>query len=154
MRLAFRVRLANHICGFLVLPEPKKTTVTKVIVRSPFEKLELADQQRREPNTFGHLLCCEALAPPPAPRFRQIHKRARGRLQTLKPLAQLISRCGRETVPRSRDVEQLALLVVAEDQRIECARRFRITADYEFLALVDTHLLPGPGPLPRFIPAV
>ena len=67
--LAFRVRLTNHICGFLVVPEANKTAVTKVIVRSPFEKLELADQQRREPNTFGHLLCSEALPPPPAPGF-------------------------------------------------------------------------------------
>ena len=86
--LAFRVRLTNHICGFLVLPEANKTTVTKVIVRSPFEKLELADQQWPEPNTIGHLLCCEALPPPPAPRLRQIHERARSRLQALKPLAQ------------------------------------------------------------------
>src|ERR1051325_1589419 len=52
--LSFRIRLTNHICGFLVLPKPNKTTVTKVIVRSPFEKLKLPDQQRREPNTLGH----------------------------------------------------------------------------------------------------
>ena len=89
--LSFKIRLTNHICGSLVLPEPNKTTVTKVIVRSPFEKLELPDQQRREPNTLGHLLCREALSPPAASRLWEIHERALGRLQALKPLAQLVA---------------------------------------------------------------
>jgi hypothetical protein len=31
--LALRIRFTNHICGFLVWPEPNKTIVTKVIVR-------------------------------------------------------------------------------------------------------------------------
>ena len=91
MMLAFRVRLTNHICGLLVLPEPNKTTVTKVIVRSPFEKLELPDQHGRYPNTLGHFLRRETLSPATASCLREIHERAFGRLQAPKLLAQLVA---------------------------------------------------------------
>ena len=89
--LSFKIRLTNHICGFLVLPEPNKTTVTKVIVRSPFEKLELPDQHGPQPSALRHFLSRETLSPPTASRLWEIHERALGRLQALKPLAQLVA---------------------------------------------------------------
>jgi hypothetical protein len=106
--------------------------MTKAIVRSPFEKFELPDQLRLEPNTIRHFVGCEPLSPTATSRFWQIHERAFGRLQTLKPLEQLLAGCRRESVPGPRNIEQFPVLVVAEKSGHQmhvapaCSPRLRI----------------------------
>src|SRR6516165_12752948 len=49
---------------------------------------------------------------------------------------------------------RVLVFVVAEYQRIEVPARWRVPADDEFLATVDSHLPPGARPLARLIAAV
>src|SRR5437764_9924058 len=49
---------------------------------------------------------------------------------------------------------ELAVFVVAEDQRVEVPGAGRVSADHEFLASIDAHLLPGSGAHTRLVAAI
>jgi hypothetical protein len=51
----------------------------------------------------------------------------------------------------SASVNQLGVLVEAEDDGIEAPRANRVSSDYELLSLVHPHLLPGTVTLSRFV---
>src|SRR5438132_14182219 len=65
-----------------------------------------------------------------------------------------------EKWPAARLVEiwngltELVTFVVAENQSVEVAGAGRVSADHEFLASIDAHLLPGAGAHPRLVAAI
>jgi hypothetical protein len=50
--------------------------MSQVVVRSPLEELELADEDGLQPYALGHLRLREPLAPSPTPRLWKIDERA------------------------------------------------------------------------------
>ena len=90
-----------------------------MVVACPFEELELADELGLQPLAFRHLRFRQPLAPTTALRLREIRKRALVDLQPFEFSEQLRASDGCERVAGSRDVDQLASLVVAKDQRVE-----------------------------------
>src|SRR5215471_101206 len=66
---------------------------------------------------------------------------------------QLFSQYWGEAVASSSGVEQLSVLVVAEDESIEGLWIRRVPADHEFLPLINAHLSPGSGSPARLIGA-
>src|SRR5579871_6293511 len=125
-----------------------------MVVRRPFEELDLRDTDWLEPTTFGHLGLRESLSPPPASRFWQIDERACRDLERLELLEETLANRRRETVASSGDIHQTVAVVISEDQRIECFCADRVSADDEFLRTIDAHLPPRPGSQARLVRAV
>src|SRR5687767_204935 len=91
----------------------------QVIVRGPLDKLELSDEDGLQPYALCHLRLGEPLAPSSALRLWKVGERAFSDLEPSELLEQLRTRYWREAVARSRRVDQLAVLVVPEHQRVE-----------------------------------
>src|SRR4051812_6660597 len=110
--------LAPDISRRFVVSQPDEPRVSQVIVRGPFEKLDLgrtpASATARRPSSRG-----EPLSPAAPSRLRQIRKRTGTRLKPLELREQGGSGCRRESVSGACDIEQLTVLVDAEDERVE-----------------------------------
>jgi hypothetical protein len=105
----------------------------------PFNELELPDKRRLDPSTLLHLRGGQ-----PCPAFFS------GRLANghslicsgLNFLNNSRREAGVNPFARARRVHEVRPVVVADHQRIEVLGRRRASADYEFLTLIDAHLLP------------
>src|SRR5205823_2082554 len=86
---AERASFADDIPRLLVLAQADKFGMSQMVVGGPFEELELADELRLHPLAFGHLCFRQPLTPTPAPRLRQIRKRALIDLEPFEPSEQL-----------------------------------------------------------------
>ena len=113
-----------------------------MIVRGPFQKLELADEGGLQPNALGHLRLGEPLTPSSAPRLWKIGKRTVVDLESLELPEQLRTGYGGEAVARSRRIDQLAVVVLPEHQRVDRSRPACVAADDELLPSVHAHLHP------------
>jgi hypothetical protein len=116
---AERASFADDIPRFPVLTKANEFGVPQVVVAGPLEELELADELRLQPLAFRHIRFRQSLAPPTAPRFRQIRKRALVDLEPFELSEQLRAGDRCKPVAGSRYVDQLVTLVVPKDQRVE-----------------------------------
>ena len=82
-------------------------------------------------------------------------KFANGHRSVSKPRNRLkTSQSGSEAVASPGCINQLAVLIVANDERVEILGRRCVPSDNKFLAAVDSHLQPDTRSLTRFITAV
>jgi hypothetical protein len=102
----------------------------------------------------NHLCKCQPRPPTAAFRLGEIGKWAFPHFQWLDLLEQFHPRCRRKPVPRESRVHQLPFLVVADDESVEILGRGSVSANYKFLTLVHSHLLPGAGAHAWFISAI
>src|SRR5262245_50174966 len=107
----------------------------KMIVRSPFQKLKLADEFWFEPAALLHLFLSESLSPATTPLFGQIHEWALFHLQPTEASHYLCPDVRRESIPCTRRIDQVAPFVVSEDKRIEGRSADGVTADDKLLPL-------------------
>jgi len=128
--------------------------VRQVIVGRPFREFELPDEDWLHPPIVFHLGRRQSCTPPATSRLGEVRERTFLALERLQLLEQLPARQRRESVACARGILKLPVIVVAEYQRIEVPVRWCVPADHEFLTTVDSHFLPGAGPLARLIAAV
>jgi hypothetical protein len=107
------------VLRFLILTQSHKLAVPKVVIRRPFDELELPHDLRLEPSTFHHLCGRQTCTPAPSLFLGQVCEGAFLYFQRLKLLEQLRSRRRREAIPGPRGVDQPVALVVSDDQRVE-----------------------------------
>src|SRR5215472_18801440 len=112
-------RLPMHIVRFFVVSQPYKPTVPKAIVRRPFGKLELPNQNGPKPAAGLHFFRREALPPSAALGLGEIREGAFVDFEAPEAPHQPCPQRWREPVARSRRVYQPIALVVSEHQRIE-----------------------------------
>src|SRR5437016_5770581 len=154
-RSRLRVRyFARDLPGIFVFSQRNEPRMSQVIVRRPLGELEQPHQHWLYPLAFFHLCGSEPLPPAPASGLGEIRERALCDFQTAKPLQQIFPQPRREAVASPRDVQKLGSLVISKDQSIKRRSAQCVPGDYEFLALVDSHLLPGARALAWLIPAV
>src|SRR6478752_5203546 len=106
----------------------------------PFNEFKLTDQYRLDPPTIGHLSSCQASAPTSGFLLRQVDKRASFHFQSTETLHQRFPDLGGEAIARPGRVQQLDLLVIAEDESVERGSPDCVAANDKLLTLVDTHL--------------
>ena len=100
------VPLASRVAGPLVVPKRYEPRVAQVIIGSPFDEFKLTHEHGPEPPAVSHLRRGQALTPSPRPRLRQIGERTLRRLQSAKPLMQLLAHCRSEPAPGPRGIDQ------------------------------------------------
>ena len=84
-RIVWRLLLfLHHVLRFLILPKCDELRMPEMIVGSPFQKLELADQRRLDPPAVRHLRCGQASTPSSALGLRKVGKGAFLDFQCLK----------------------------------------------------------------------
>src|SRR5579872_2555933 len=125
-----------------------------MVLGCPFDKLESSDQNRLQPPTLLHLLRCKTLPPTAATFLGQVGKRACLDFKWAKLLENARTERWSESVPRPRCIHQFAVLVVANDQRVEVLRARSVAANHQVLTLVDAHLLPAARALSGFVNAI
>jgi len=140
--------LAANLASRLVVAQRNELGVTKVILASPLQELDLRDQDGLEPPTVLHLRSGQACAPATALRLGEIHERAILDLEPSKPLKQLLANDRRESVSGSGRVHQAVAFVAPEDERVECFCSDRIPPDHEFLPAVDALFCHAPDRRP------
>src|SRR5262245_16738514 len=145
---------ANNVPSAPVLSEPYECRMPQMVVAGPLEELELTNEYRLQPLTLGHLCLRQTLPPPPAPSFRQVDEGTLAGLEAFELSEQLRTRDGSESVAGTRDVDQLVVFVVTEDQSLEGLRSLCQPADDEFLAAIDAHLHPRASSEAGFVEAV
>src|SRR5580700_6116076 len=87
---------SRHLVHFPILAHTHKLAVPKVVVRRPFDELELPHELRLEPPTVHHLRGGKTRAPAPGLFLGQIREGAFLDFQWLDLLEQFRSRCGRK----------------------------------------------------------
>src|SRR6266545_4750501 len=100
-----------------------------MVFSGPFNEFELPDERRFQPAAIDHLLRGQPGTPASGLRLWKICEWTRRDLQRLKPLHEILSQPWRESVAGPRCVNQLAVLVVAEDQRVERRATDRVPTD-------------------------
>ena len=81
-QIAWKASFAHDILRVLVLTQGHEPGVPQVVVGGLFEELELADEGRLQPLTFGDLVLRQPLAPAAAPRLGQVRKRTLSDLES------------------------------------------------------------------------
>jgi len=66
--------LLDHAASTFILAQSRELRMPEMVDIGPFEKLNLRDDFRADPNAFLHLLSGQSLAPSRLPGFGQIHK--------------------------------------------------------------------------------
>jgi hypothetical protein len=74
---------ADDILRLLVFTQANELGMPQVIVRSPFEELEMADEHWLQPRAFRHLRFRQTLTPSSASRLGEIGERAFADLESL-----------------------------------------------------------------------
>jgi hypothetical protein len=86
-------------------------------ILGPVNEFKLRNRHGPQPPALHHLGRRQTGAPAPRLFLRQVRERAVRDFQRLDLLEQLDARCRRETVARARGVDELAVLVIADDER-------------------------------------
>src|SRR6267378_3152594 len=149
-----RLPLSDDVVRSLVVSQTHEPRVTQMVLPGPFDEFELPHELRFQPAAIDHLLRRQAGTPSSALRSAQIRERTGSDFEKLKPLRQILAQPRSESIASPCRVEQLPVLVVAEDERVERRATDRVPANDELLPPVDTHLQPGARSLPRLVPAV
>src|ERR1700682_5167929 len=146
--------LSDDVFRSLVVSETHEPRVPQMVLSGPFNEFELPHEHRFQPPAIDHFLRGQAGTPASGLRFGQIREWTSGDLERLKPLHQILAQTRSESVAGPSRVDQLPVLVVAEDERVERHATDRVPPDDELLPPVDPHLQPGARSLPRLIPTV
>src|SRR5262249_48647528 len=130
---------ARHLARGFVLAQTEKDGLPQGAVAGPFVKFNLADQHGLEPVATLHLGRSDGLAPAGGAFLGKVHERALVLEQRLKGAMQTAQGGLVEARAHLRGEPQLAVLVIANDERAEmlpAATRLAVAAD-DHLLLVD-----------------
>src|ERR1700694_2300956 len=83
-------RLPPHLQRGRVFSKRDQPRVTQMFVRCPLDVFKPSHEHRFHPMTILHFVSREALAPPPAPCFRQVRERTLSDLKILELLVELL----------------------------------------------------------------
>src|SRR5215475_682438 len=154
MRSAAPMLFPPHIPRLLVLAKRHKTAVPEVAIIRPLDEFKLPHEHWCEPVTFAHLFRRQSGTPTPCLLLWQICERAFLGFQWLELSEEVGPRRRREAVAGPSRIHQLAVVVIADHERVEILERRCVAADHQFLSLIHAHLLPGAGALAGLIVAL
>src|ERR1041384_2490713 len=116
-------------------------------VVGPLDETDLRDEPRFHPRHLAHLLRGDASAPVRRLAVGQVDERTLRRAQRLQAFEHLAPEMRRKSCAHLSRESQLAVFVVADEQRIDAIRSRPEAADYQFLLLVSFQLHPPAGAL-------
>ena len=133
---------ALYVLRSLIIAESNETAMPQMPIGSPLDEFEFGDDLRLDPAALLHFGGSQSRAPTPGFLFRQIGEGTFTGFQAPEFLQKFGPKLWSETVSSPAGVHQLAIIVIAEYNRVERRPTDRVAADYELLPLFYTHFLP------------
>src|ERR1041384_2385331 len=126
----------------------------QVAVIRPLDEPDLRNNFRLDPPQLQHPLRRHAAAPMRGLAVRQIDEGAPRSPQRLQRVEYVPPQMRREPCSHLSGEPQLLPLVVADEQRVYAVRSRAITANHEFLLLIELQLDPGATAFARLVEGV